>query len=202
MRKLVVLEHISIDGIIQAPGGREEDPSGGFAYGGWSAPFQDETLGNALKRYLDVPCDLLLGRKTFDLWEAYWPKHSDFWPHVMTATKYVASNTRTTSDWQPTEFLSGDVATKVAEIKQRPGPDIHVWGSGDLLHTLMKYDLVDTLFLMTFPVTLGSGRRLFADGTNAASFKVTDSVVSPSGVVAMTYERAGDVKVGDVGASG
>jgi dihydrofolate reductase len=201
MRKIIVLEHISMDGVIQAPGGPEEDPSGGFRYGGWSAPYQDDILGNAIKKYLDAPCDLLLGRKTFEIWEGYWPKHSEWWPAVMSATKYVTSDTRTFSEWQPTEFLSGDVTAKVAEIKQQPGPDIHVWGSGDLLHSLMKHDLIDTLFLMTFPVILGDGKRLFTDETAPASFNVTDSIVTPSGVVVITYERAGDVKVGEVGAS-
>jgi dihydrofolate reductase len=198
MRKIIVLEHISMDGIIQAPGGPEEDPSNGFKYGGWTAPYQDEVLGDAIKKYLDTPCDLLLGRKTFDIWEAFWPNHSDAWPGVMTATKYVASNTRTSSEWQPSVFLSGDIAAKVAEIKQQTGPDIHVWGSGNLFHTLIKNNLVDTFFLMVFPVTLGTGKRLWTDGAIPAAFKVTDSIVTPNGVFVANYERAGEVKVGEV----
>lgn len=198
MRKIIVLEHISMDGVIQGPGGRDEDPSGGFKFGGWSAPYQDEILGAAVKKRLDTPCDLLLGRKTFQIWEGYWPDHSDAWPGVMTATKYVVSNTRTSSDWKPSVFLSGDIAQKVREIKQQDGPDINVWGSGNLLQTLMKNDLVDTFWLMVFPITLGSGKRLFEDGTIPAAFKVTESIVARNGVVAMNYERAGDVKVGDV----
>ena len=198
MRKIIVLEHISLDGVIQAPGGPEEDPSGGFKYGGWSARYQDDALGEAIKKHLDAPCDLLLGRKTFDIWESYWPQHSDVWPNVMTATKYVASNTRTSSEWQPSVFLKDDVASKVAEIKQHPGPDIHVWGSGKLLQTLMKHDLVDTFWLMTFPVTLGTGKRLWVDGTIPAAFEVTDSIVSPSGVIVANYERAGEIKLGEV----
>jgi len=198
MRKIIVLEHISLDGVIQAPGGPEEDPSGGFKYGGWSARYQDDALGEAIKKHLDAPCDLLLGRKTFDIWESYWPQHSDVWPNVMTATKYVASNTRTSSEWQPSVFLKDDVASKVAEIKQHPGPDIHVWGSGKLLQTLMKHDLVDTFWLMTFPVTLGTGKRLWVDGTIPAAFEVTDSIVSPSGVIIANYERAGGLKLGEV----
>lgn len=198
MRKIIVLEHISMDGVIQAPGGAEEDPSGGFKYGGWSAPYQDDILGAAVKKHLDTPCDLLLGRKTFDIWEGFWPNNAEHWPNVMTATKYVASNTRTSSEWWPSVFLSGDIASKVAEIKQQPGPDIHVWGSGNLLQTLMKHDLVDTFWLMTFPVTLGSGKRLFAAGSIPAAFKVTDTVVAPSGVVVMNYERAGEIKPGEV----
>lgn len=200
MRKLIVLEHISMDGVIQGPGGRDEDPSGGFKFGGWSAPYQDEVLGAAVKKRLDTPCDLLLGRKTFEIWEGYWPDHSDAWPGVMTATKYVVSNTRTSSDWKPSVFLSGDIAEKVREIKQQDGPDINVWGSGNLLQTLMKNDLVDTFWLMVFPITLGSGKRLFEDGTIPAAFKVTESIVVPNGVVIMNYERAGDVKLGEVDA--
>lgn len=200
MRKIIVLEHISLDGVIQAPGGRDEDPSGGFQFGGWTAPYHDDTVGKAIKRYLDEPCDLLLGRKTFDIWEPYWPNNSEHWPNVMTATKYVASNTRISSDWQPTVFLGGDVASKIGEIKKGPGSDIHVWGSGELVHTLLKEDLVDALFLMTFPVVLGSGKRLFTDGVTPAAFKVSESVVAPSGVVVVNYERAGDVEVGNVAA--
>ena len=199
MRKIIVLEHISLDGVIQAPGGPDEDPSENFPYGGWTAPYYDETLGNAIGNNLNTPCDLLLGRKTFDIWEPYWPKHSDFWPAAMTATKYVASNTRTSSDWQPTVFLSGDVGAKVAELKQRPGPEIHVWGSSGLLQTLMKHDLVDIFWLMMFPLTLGTGKRLFADGTIAAAFNVTESILVPNGVIVMKYERAGDVRLGTVG---
>ena len=188
-----------MDGVIQAPGGKEEDAGSGFPYGGWTAPFQDDdVLGKAVKKRLETPCDLLLGRKTFDIWEGFWPEHSEEWPNVMTATKYVASNTRTSSDWQPSVFLSGDVAAQVAEIKQQPGPEIHVWGSGNLLQTLIKHDLVDTFWLMIFPVTLGTGKKLFAEGTIPATFKVTESIVAPNGVIIVNYERAGELKTGEV----
>lgn len=198
MRKIIVLEHITIDGVIQAGGGPDEDTSDGFEYGGWAAPYSDETLEAALMKMMNSPFDLLLGRKTFDSWAAYWPQHADVWPGAGTATKYVASNTMTSSEWQPSVFLSGDVAEKVAELKQQPGPDLHVWGSGDLLRTLMKHDLVDTFWLLIYPVTLGSGKRLFADGTIPAAFKVTESIVAPNGVIHVTYERAGEVKLGEV----
>lgn len=200
MRKLIVLEHISLDGVIQAPGGPEEDNSDGFAYGGWVAPYhdQDEAIEAALNKMLNTPLDLLLGRKTFDIWEAFWPQHGDIWPGVNTATKYVASNTRTSSEWQPSVFLNGDVAAKVAQIKQQEGPDLHVWGSGDLLQTLIKHDLVDTFWLMIYPLTLGHGKRLFADGTIPAAFKVTESIVGSNGVILVNYERAGAVQVGSV----
>lgn len=196
MRNVVVLEHISLDGIIQGPGGPGEDTSGGFAYGGWVAPYSDAVLGTALRQQMNQPFDLLLGRTTFEIWEPYWPQHGDIWPSVNTATKYVASNTRTASEWQPSVFLNGDVAPKVAALKQQPGPDLHVWGSGNLLQTLMKHDLVDVFWLMIYPVTLGSGKRLFAEGTIPAAFQVTASVVSPSGVIVVNYERAGAVTTG------
>ena len=193
MRKIVVLEHISLDGVIQAPGGPEEDTSGGFAYGGWISPYSDQISGSLLRKQMDSPFDLLLGRKTFEIWEPYWPQHADAWPNVNTATKYVASNTRTSSQWQPSVFLNGDGANKVARIKQQQGPDLHVWGSGDLLQTLMKHDLVDVFWLMIYPVTLGSGKRLFADGTIPAAFKVTESTTTSKGVIVVSYERDGAI---------
>jgi dihydrofolate reductase len=196
MRKIIVLEHISLDGVIQAPGGPEEDTSGGFAHGGWIASYSDATLGTALRRQMNMPFDLLIGRKTFDIWAPYWPHHADIWTGVNTATKYVASNTITSSEWQPSVFLNGDIADKVAKIKQQSGPDLHVWGSGDLLQTLIKHDLVDTFWLMIYPITLGAGKRLFADGTIPAAFKVTESIVSPNGVIVVNYERAGAITPG------
>lgn len=196
MRKVIVLEHISVDGVIQAPGGPEEDTSGGFTYGGWSSPYSDDILGAALKKQMSAPFDLLLGRKTFEIWEPYWPKHADIWPGASTATKYVASNTRTSSEWQPSVFINGDIAEKVAKIKQQPGPDLHVWGSSNLLQTLIQHDLIDTFWLMIYPVTLGSGKRLFANGTVPAAFKVTEGVVTPSGVIVVNYERAGALPTG------
>jgi len=196
MRKIIVLEHISMDGVIQGPGGPQEDPSNGFAYGGWISGYADEKIGEALRKQMNSQFDLLLGRKTFDIWEPFWPQHADAWQNVMTATKYVASNTRTTSDWTPSVFLSGDIAQKVSELKKGNGPDLHVWGSGHLLQTLIKHDLVDTFWLMIYPVTLGSGKKLFADGTIPAAFKVTESIVGSSGVIVMNYERAGGIKTG------
>jgi len=196
MRKVTVLEHISLDGVIQAPGGSDEDTSGGFAYGGWIAPYSDEILGTALRRQMTLPFDLLLGRKTFDIWEPFWPQHADEWPGVNTATKYVASNTRTSSKWQPSVFLNGDITEKITKIKQQQGPDLHVWGSGHLMQTLMKHDLVDAFWLMIYPITLGVGKRLFADGTIPAAFKVTESKVASNGVIIVNYERAGVVTTG------
>lgn len=196
MRRVIVLEHISLDGVIQAPGGPDEDTSGGFTHGGWIAPLSDEVLGTALRRQMSLPFDLLLGRKTFDIWAPYWPHHGDAWPGVNAATKYVASNTLTSSAWQPSVFLSGDIADQVAGIKQQQGPDLHVWGSGHLLQTLIKHDLVDAFWLMVYPITLGNGKRLFADGAIPMTFKVTESLVTPRGVVVVNYERAGALTTG------
>ena len=196
MRKIIVFEHISLDGVIQGPGGPDEDTSDGFAYGGWSAPYSDEKIGAALVKKMNMPFDLLLGRKTFDIWAGFWPQHADAWPSVNTATKYVASNTMTSHEWQPSVFLNGDIAEKVAKLKQEQGPDLHVWGSGNLLQTLIRHDLVDVFWLMLFPITLGSGKRLFTDGTIPAAFKVTESIVGSNGVIVVNYERAGAITTG------
>jgi len=194
MRKIIVLEHISLDGVIQAPGGQEEDTSDGFAYGGWSNAYSDPVLGTLLRTKMNTPFDLLLGRKTFDIWASYWPHHADLWPGANTATKYVASTTLTSSEWQPSVFLNGDIAGKVANIKQQQGPDVHVWGSGNFLQTLLKQDLVDAFWLMIYPVTLATGKRLFGKGTIPTAFRVTESSVTPSGVIVVNYERAGAVE--------
>ena len=192
MRKIVASEFMTIDGVIQ----NEENDGDGFKYGGWFFPYADEVTGAVVQERLAKPIDLLLGRKTFDGWETYWPTHSNFWPNVMTATKYVASNTRDSSEWQPTVFLGGDIAEKVSELKQQDGPDIYVMGSADLLQTLFKNDLVDALELMIIPITLGQGKRLFQDGAIPASFKVTSGQVAPKGIIIATYERDGDVRTG------
>jgi dihydrofolate reductase len=199
MRKVIALEFVTLDGIIQAGGGPEEDTSGGFAYGGWQVPYSDEVLGAVMNQQMNMPFDLLLGRKTFDIWAPYWPHHADQWPGVMTATKYVASNTMTSHAWQPSAFLGGDIAEKVNSLKQQPGPDLHVYGSANLLQTLMKHDMVDAYWLKIYPITLGSGKRLFAGGAIPAAFKVTESKVSTTGVIIVNYERAGAITAGRFG---
>ena len=191
MRNILVLEHISLDGVIQGPGGPDEDTSGGFAFGGWISTYSDAILGWLLRRQMNLPFDLLLGRKTYEIWAPYWPHHAEAWPGVNAATKYVASNTMTSGEWQPTVILNGDIAKKIAKIKQQQGPDLHVWGSGNLMQTLIQHDLVDAFWLMIYPITLGSGKRLFAEGTIPAAFKVTESTVTPNGVIVVNYERAG-----------
>lgn len=198
MRKIIAVEHISLDGVIQAPGGREEDTSGGFAYGGWIAPYSDDVVGTALRSQMNMPFDLLIGRKTYDIWAPYWPHHVDVWPNVNAATKYIASNTLTSGDWQPSVFLGGDIVQKVRQLKQQSGPDLHVYGSANLLQTLMKHDLVDAFWLKIYPVTLGSGKRLFADGAIPAAFRVTESQISPNGIIIVNYERAGALNTRDI----
>ena len=198
MRKVIVLEFVTLDGVIQAGGGPEEDTSGGFAYGGWQAPYSDDVLGTVMNKQMNLPFDLLLGRKTFEIWEPYWPQRADEWPGASTATKYVDSNTMTSSEWQPSVFLGRDMVEKVNTIKQTQGPDLHVYGSANLVQTLMKHDLVDEFWLKIYPLTLGSGKRLFVDGTIPAAFKVTESQVSPNGIIIVNYKRAGAVTTGSV----
>jgi dihydrofolate reductase len=198
MRKINALEFVSLDGVIQAPGGPQEDTSGGFAHGGWISPHGDAAFSATLKKQMNMPFDLLLGRKTFDIWSAFWPQHGDMWPGVNPATKYVASNTMTSHQWQPSVFLNGDISEKIARIKRQEGPDLHVYGSANLVQTLLKHDLVDALWLKIFPVTLGGGKRLFADGAIPAAFKVTESTVTSKGVIIINYERAGALQTGTV----
>ncbi len=199
MRKIIVLSFITLDGVMQAPGGKEEDPSGNFQYGGWTVPFFDEFLGEEMGKQMGKPADLLLGRKTFTIFANYWPKHEEEWPGINTITKYVASNTLTNPEWQNTKVLSGDVVAEIKKLKQTTGPDLHVHGSGNFIQTLLKNDLVDELRLKIFPVLLGQGRRLFAGGTLPASFKLTDSKTSPNGVILANYQRAGELKTGSFG---
>ena len=189
MRKIIVLEHISLDGVIQAPGGPEEDTSGGFTQGGWISPYSDAILGAALRKQINQSFDLLIGRKTYDIWAPYWPLNGDGWPNANKATKYVASNSLASAEWQPSVLLNGDIAEKISKIKQQEGPDLHVWGSSNLIQTLIKHDLVDTFWLMIYPITLGNGKRLFAEGTIPAAFKVTENIVSSNGVIVVNYER-------------
>jgi dihydrofolate reductase len=190
VRKVIALEFMTLDGVIQAPDKATSD----FEYGGWFAPYDDDVTGEALSKQMNLPFDLLLGRKTFEIWASYWPHHADFWPGVNPATKYVASNTMTSHEWQPSVFLSGDVAGKVRQLKQQDGPNLHVYGSANLVQTLMKHDLVDEFWLKIFPITLGRGKRLFDDGTIPAAFKLTESQVSTNGIIIVNYERAGAVK--------
>ena len=197
MRKVIISTFITLDGVMQAPGGPEEDTSDGFAYGGWTAPYFDEATGKIMQKQME-PADLLLGRKTFEIFASYWPKHADGWPGINDATKYVMSTTIHESDWQNSVFLTG--LDDIKKLKDSEGPALQVWGSSKLAQLLLKNDVVDELWLKIFPLTLGQGKKLFAEGTIPAAFTLTDSTVTPSGVIAANYKRAGEVKTGTVGA--
>ncbi|EMJ66732.1 MULTISPECIES: dihydrofolate reductase family protein [Leptospira] len=196
MRKIIVLSFITLDGVMQAPGGPEEDTSGGFKYGGWTAPYFDEASGKVMEKQMK-PADYLLGRKTFEIWADYWPEHADFWPAINDGTKYVMSKTMKKSDWKNSVFLES--LTDIEKLKNSEGSDIQVWGSGKLVQLLLKNDLVDELWLKIFPVTLGRGKRLFDDGAIPAAFILIESSVTPSGVIIANYKRAGKVKTDTVG---
>jgi dihydrofolate reductase len=196
MRKIIVLEFISLDGVMQAPGGPEEDTSGGFKFGGWTFPYFDEASGNLMNEQMNRPFELLLGRKTYDIFASYWPKHADGWPGVNETKKYVASHSPKTLEWNNSTLLTGDIVDELKKLKEQDGPDMQVFGSGDFVQTLLKNDLVDELWLKIFPVTLGPGKKLFADGVIPAAFTMTGTNVSPSGVIFANYTRAGEVKTG------
>ena len=196
MRKIIVLSFITLDGVMQAPGGPDEDVSGGFTYGGWVTPYFDEASAEIMTKQMQ-PSDLLLGRKTFDIFASYWPEHVDSWPGVNDVTKYVVSNTIHESDWQNTRVLQTIDAVK--DLKETDGPDLQVHGSGELIQSLLENDLVDELWLKTFPITLGQGKKLFADGTMPMAFTLIEGKVTPSGVIFANYKRAGNVVTGTVG---
>ncbi|AXY78404.1 dihydrofolate reductase [Paraflavitalea soli] len=197
MRKIIVLEFITLDGVLQAPGGPEEDTSGNFEFGGWSAPFADEASGKLMQEQM-APTDLLLGRKTFEIFASYWPQHADDWPGINDATKYVLSKTMNKSHWENSVFLES--LADIQKLKNSTGPDLKVWGSGELVQLLLKNDLADELWLKIYPVILGKGKNLFDEGAVPASFTVTESTVTPSGVIFVNYKRAGEVKTGNLGA--
>jgi len=187
---------ITLDGVMQAPGGRKEDTSGGFKYGGWTAPYGDEAYNKAVEKELQ-PADYLLGRKTFEIWEGYWPQHADFWPGINDGTKYVLSRTRKKSDWKNSVFIKS--VAEIKKLKSSKGSDIQVWGSSELIQLLMKNDLVDELRLKIHPLTLGKGKKLFDKGTIPAAFILTESSLTSTGVIIAYYKRDGKVKTGTVG---
>lgn len=202
MRKIVVLSFLTLDGVMQAPGGPEEDPSENFKFGGWQAPYADEQSMQEMTKQLSVPFDLLLGRKTYDIFASYWPKHPEI--EVVAGpfnicTKYVVSNNAEVDlPWEGSELITGDVVAKIRELKAGDGPMLQVHGSGNLVQTLLKNDLVDELWLKIFPLTLGTGKKLFAEGTLPAAWEMTDSKVLPNGVIFANYKRAGEVKTGSM----
>ena len=197
MRKLIVISMITLDGVMQAPGGPEEDTSSGFKYGGWTVSYLDEAYGKVMEKQLK-PADYLLGRKTFEIFANYWPEHADMWPGINDGTKYVMSKTMEKSDWKNTVFLKS--LADIKKLKNSKGSDIQVHGSGKLIQLLIENDLVDELWLKIHPLTLGEGQKLFDNGTIPAAFTLIESSVTPSGVIMANYKRAGKVKTGTVGA--
>ena len=197
MRKIIVLSFVTLDGVMQAPGGPEEDTSNNFKFGGWSAPYGDEVLGKVMEKQMKS-ADLLLGRKTFDIFEKYWPEHAEYWPGINDVKKYVLSTTRNKSNWKNTVFIEG--LADIKKLKNNEGSDIQVWGSGKLIQLLLENDLVDELCLKIYPLTLGEGKKLFDNGTMPAAFTLAASSITPSGVIIANYGRAGKVKTGTVGA--
>lgn len=195
MRKIIVLSMITLDGVMQAPGGPKEDASGGFKYGGWVAPYGDKVYGKIVKKELK-PSEYLLGRKTFEIWEPYWPLHADFWQGINRGTKYVLSKTRKKSDWNNSVFIKS--LADIRKLKKSKGSDLHVWGSGKLVQLLLKNDLVDELRLKIHPLILGKGKKLFENGAVPTVFKLTKSTVTTTGVIIAYFYRAGKMKPGAV----
>jgi dihydrofolate reductase len=196
MRKITVLSMITLDGVMQAPGGREEDTSGGFKYGGWTASYNDELFGKIMQEELQQAADYILGRKTFEIFESYWPKHAEFWPGINDGTKYVLSQTRERSDWKNTVFLNS--LADIEKLKNSEGTDIQIWGSSQLIHLLLKHDLVDELRVKIYPLILGEGKKLFDNGVMPAAFTLAESHVTSKGVIIANYKRAGEVVTGEV----
>jgi dihydrofolate reductase len=197
MRKLVVNTFVSLDGVMQAPGGPEEDPTGGFEQGGWSVNFWDDQMMQSMSEFMGKPFDLVLGRKTYEIFAAYWP-HTDEpgAAELNRATKYVASRTLDTLEWEPSQLLKGDVGEAVARLKDEDGPELQVHGSSDLIQTLLRAGVIDQFRVMIFPVVLGSGKRLFGEGAPPGALKLVDSKIASTGVVMATYEPAGEIPIG------
>jgi dihydrofolate reductase len=197
MRRLVVNTFVSLDGVMQAPGGPEEDPTGRFELGGWSVNFWDDQMNQSMGEFMGKPFDLVLGRKTYEIFAAHWP-HSDEpgAAELNRATKYVASRTLDNLEWENSQLLEGDVGEAVARLKEEDGPELQVHGSSSLIQTLLRHELIDEFRVWIFPVVLGSGKRLFGEGAPPAALKLVDSQVSSTGVVMATYQPGGEVQRG------
>jgi dihydrofolate reductase len=203
MRKIITTTFVTLDGVMQAPGGPKEDTSGGFAYGGWQISFPtDEWMDAKLGEIMNAPFELLLGKTTYDIFAAYWPTAKtdlEVADPFNATKKYVVSHTSFTPSWANSTCITGDVVTQLQELKKQDGPDLWVWGSGNLIQTLLEEQLIDQMILWIYPITLGTGKRLFAEGTQAQNFTMVESHVSKTGVVIATYEPAGAVKTGTIG---
>jgi len=198
MRKIIVAEFLTLDGVMQAPGGSKEDENEGFQYGGWMGPFFDDTGGKIMEKQMEGRSDLLLGRKTYEIFAGYWPEHETSWPGINDVTKYVVSTSLAKPAWKNTVVINSIDAVK--ELKQQKGSDLQIWGSSKLVQSLLKHDLVDELWLKFFPIILGTGKRLFEPGSAPGAYKLTESQSTPSGVIFANYVRDGAVKTATVGA--
>ena len=198
MRELIVSTFLTLDGVMQAPGGPEEDDSGGFAHGGWSVNYWDEHVGRFMEEAMSTPFDLVLGRKTYDIFAAYWPAAPEEAASkpLNDATKYVASRSHPALQWNSSVLIEGDVAESIAALKQEDGPELQVHGSGNLIQTLLRHNLLDRYRLLIFPLVIGSGKRLFSEGTIPSGLKLVDSTASSTGVIMGTYEPAGEIVTG------
>jgi len=202
MRKIITTTFVTLDGVMQAPGRPEEDTSGGFKYGGWTTNYWDDVMGKAMDGFMNLPFELLLGRRTYDIFAAYWP-HDTAYPVVAkpfnSTKKWVVSHKPSELSWNNSTLITGDVLAEIKKLKEQNGPDLWVHGSGNLIQTLLKNNLIDAMHVWTFPVTVGSGKRLFAEGTQAAGFKLVNSKISTTGVIIASYQPAGALKTGTVG---
>jgi dihydrofolate reductase len=203
MRKIITTTYVTLDGVLQAPGGPEEDTSAGFAYGGWQMAWDeaDEVADNIMTKFMDTPYDLLLGRRTYDIWAGFWPQHKDepIWgKRFDRATKYVVAHKPFKLSWDKSELITGDVVEEIKKLKNSDGPDLCVWGSGNLIQTLLKHNLIDQMHIWTYPITIGTGKKLFAEGTQPERFKPVDGKITKTGVVFATYEPAGPLKTGSL----
>jgi len=196
MRKIAVLSFVTLDGVMQAPGGPDEDPSGNFKHGGWSVGYWDDVMGKVMAEQMGHPYDLLLGRKTYEIFAAYWPKAKDVPGALNKARKYVVSKTPRKLDWNNSVLVTGNIPEEIRKLKRQDGPELQVHGSSNLIQTLLKHDLVDEFRLKIYPVSIGHGKRLFGDGTMPAGFKLLESKSSTTGVIVATYVRDGEIKTG------
>ena len=201
MRKIKIIEHISLDGVIQAPGGPNEDKDGDYPYGGWAAPHSDQAAGDAIVAAHGEAFDLLLGRRTYDIWSGFWPKapSSPMADSINAATKYVATNRPDSLEWGPVENLGSDIVEGVRRIKAKNGPHLIVWGSSTLTPVLLEHGLADEVLLLVFPVLLGKGKRFFSEGTPPRELALVSTKAASSGVIISTYRPNGPLRTGTMG---
>ena len=202
MRKIITTTFVTLDGVMQAPGGPKEDTTDGFKYGGWSFNYWDEIMGGVMTKIMGLPFELLLGKRTYDIFATFWP-HTKSEPIVAkpfnSTKKYVVSHTPMELSWQNSSLITGDVVAEIKKLKEMDGPDLWVHGSGNLIQTLLANNLIDQMLVWTFPVTVGPGKRLFAEGTKAEGFKLVESKIATTGVIIATYEPEGPLKTGSLG---